>query len=1041
MKKIYLLAVICTIFSMPVVAQQLLEKPLASRKCATAELLQQYINTHPNAETTQQFEAWMSQKVAEVRANRIAGKVNPGVVVPVVFHIVHNSEAVGSGRNISQAAVQQQVLQINKDYANLSNSPYGAVAEDMGIRFALAQNDPTGVALAEPGIDRIDRSAKGWSAPPYTVGYASSSNYLTNTIKPNSIWDPARYLNIWVSQWEAGILGIATFPTSSGLPGLGSGETNLTAGVTIDYTTVGSIFAPVGSCASAYGKGKTLTHELGHFFGLRHIWGDANCGTDYCNDTPTHFADNSGTPQHPKANSCGTADEMFENYMDYCDDIVANTFTVNQGDRMEAVFANSPRRGSLTTSNVGLVFVTASNRIAFADCDGAFRVSESSTMTTCPKYTDVSLLLNVEDKATAATTVIINTGGTAVIGVDYDLLTPTLNFAAGDNYKPVIIRIFDNGVAGANKTINLSYSIGSGGGVSAGTLGQSIVVTIVDDDVIKPVNNSSSGSAAFSENFGTTANSGSMPAGWVSGTFSTSANIFTVNAVYGDATGFTAADGRVLHVTNGTARERTNETAPNTYTFDPTETVPTPSSNAIALTKSINTVGYKNLKLTFDYAALGEADAQGDYDYGSIYYSTTAQTSGLAQLADAFGNPVVLKGKSAKTAFTLNLPASFENLPNLWFGFGWTNDDNSGANPPLIVDNIVVSGDFGVGVSTNTGEIAATSLGTGQSTQFISAANKIIATLSNPNYNVGCVTGSISSSGNGQAAVTTNVGGFLRSNKVISITPAAANTTATYTATFYFTTAELAVWGTDVPNLKLMKVKDAVDLGSVLTGNNTLIVNAVVDDQRATKGYASFTGNFTGGFSQFMLASPLAALPVSLISFDATPQGKAIRLNWSTSNEINNKAFIIERSSDATHFEDIGNVPAAMASAGNKNYLFTDYAVQANVLYYYRLRQIDADNKAAISEVRQARIKTGALSILVSPNPAKNTVTVHAPGSNAARTQVKLLDASGAVVQQWNKLNIASAPAVLNIKNVGAGVYMLQVIQDNEVTVEKLIIN
>jgi hypothetical protein len=1044
MKKLYLLAFAFTFYALSSLAQSGLSLPEAPKKrCATAEVLEKYTRNNPGSETTQQFEAWMVQKVAEIKAERLMGKITPGVTLPVIFHIIHDNESVGSGRNIAQAAIWQQVLQLNKDFANLSNSTYGPIAEDMGIQFALAQNDPAGIPLTEPGIDRINRVTKGWTAPPYTVGYASASNYLTNTIKPNSIWDPARYLNIWVTEYEAGILGIATFPASSGLSGLNNAETNSTAGVSISYITVGSIFTPTGGCGAGgtYGRGKTLTHELGHFFGLRHIWGDNTCATDYCADTPTHTDANSGEPLHPKPNSCGTLDEMFENYMDYCDDIVSNTFTVNQGDRMEAVFLNSPRRASLATSTAGLVPVTASNRIQFADCDGSVRVSETSSMLTCPKYTDFSVLLNVEDKATAATTVTINTGGTAVNGIDYQLLTPSLSFVAGDNYKSVVLRIFDDGVATGNKTISLSYSIGAGGGVTAGTQGQTLVVNILEDDVLKPINNITPSAVIFSENFGTTPSNGSTPAGWLSGTFSASANVFTVNAQYGAATGFSAADGRTLHITNGTAAERIAETAANQYIFDPAGAVTDPSSDAIVITRAINTVGYKNIRLTFDYACQGEADINGDYDFGTLLYTTTAQTSGFFYILDGTGNPVVLQGNPNKTSFTITLPASAENVSNLWIAFNWVNDNNTGANPPLIIDNIVVTGDIAAGVETVLNQNATSSQMQSQTAQYISSTGKIIAAISNPNQNIGCVTATITSAGNSLVNLTTNAGSYQRSDKVIRLTPGIANSSATYQATFYYTTAELAAWGPNVPNLKILKVSDGVSLNSTLTAANTAIFTPVVNDQRTTAGYVSYTINATGGFSQFLLVSAAVALPINLLSFEARPNGKNILLSWATSSEINNKGFVIERSTDGSHFESIGWKEGAINSNRTTNYSYADNFVQPNQLYYYRLRQTDLDARESLSEIRTARIneKAGML-ISISPNPAKDLVKVFVSGSTGL-SNINILDAKGQLIKSWRNINCAIAPQTLDISNIAAGVYMLQIITGNVINTQKMIIN
>jgi len=1035
MRKIYLFLLVVIAHTGIVCAQQsnnLLANPVT--RCGTAEVLENYLKANPGSETPAQFEAWLGQKIAERKANPFALKITPAVTIPVVFHIIHDAEAVGSGRNVSQAIIFQQVLQINKDFGNSSNSRY-VVSEDMGIQFALAQNDPNGIPLAEPGIDRIDLNLKGWDpiGAGYTVGYANgANNYLTNTIKPNSIWDATRYLNIWVSEWEAGILGIATFPATSGLAGLSNAETNLTAGVTIDYTTLGSIFNPNGGCAAAYGKGKTLTHELGHFFGLRHIWGDGNCATDYCNDTPTHQTNNSGEPQHPKPNSCGTPDEQFENYMDYSDDIMTNTFTVNQGDRMEAVFANSPRRASLATSNAGLVPVTATNRIAFADCDGAYATSEASGMTTCPKFRDLSFQVNVEDKATAATIVTVVTGGTAINGVDYILNTPTLSFAIGDQSKGINIRIIDDGVATGNKTIILSYSIGAGGGVSAGTQGQSITITLTEDDGVRAVNNSTPATTLLSENFGTIPNAGLLPAGWLKGFFSGGTNTWTVNSDYGAASGFTPADGRALHITDGTAGDQSAEIATNTYNT-------TTSANAIAITRGINTVGYKNIKLSFDYACQGELIGSTLYDVGRLRYTTTTQTTGLIVVTNSAGNVYYFYNTPGKTSVTITLPVATENKTNLWLGFEWLNNASGGSNPPFIIDNIVVKGDA-LEVETVLNQTVTQSQNIGQTAQYTTSANKIIATIINPNQNIGCVTATVTGAGTSRAVLNTNAGSFLRSDKVISFTPSVANTTATYQATFYYTTAEVAAWGVDVPNLKILKVADGVNLSSTLTASNAALFTPVVNDQRVAAGYVSYTISATGGFSQFLLVSPLTALPVNLLSFEARPGGKNILLSWSTAFEINNKGFVVERSTDGANFERIGWVDGIINSSRQTNYKYPDHFIQPNKLYYYRLRQTDLDSRESLSGIRQARITDNAmLEVSVSPNPASNQVKMFVFGTTGL-SNINLLNAKGQLVKTWKQVDFSVEAQTLDISKIASGIYMLQLISGDVILTKKLII-
>ncbi|MFM7015242.1 MAG: T9SS type A sorting domain-containing protein, partial [Bacteroidota bacterium] len=229
---------------------------------------------------------------------------------------------------------------LNAD-TNLIPSVFAGLATDCEITFCLAQTDPSGQPTT--GIDRIDRNSKGWTAPPF------SQNYVDATIKPNSIWDVNKYLNIWVCPLSGGLLGYATFPPSSTNTGLSSPfGTATTDGVVIQYNA----FGRVGTLDPTYNKGRSATHEIGHWLGLRHIWGDANCGTDYCTDTPTQSASNFGCPNFPSVTcSNGPNGDMFMNYMDYTDDPCMYMFTPNQKTRMVTTLTHTPFRVNLAASN------------------------------------------------------------------------------------------------------------------------------------------------------------------------------------------------------------------------------------------------------------------------------------------------------------------------------------------------------------------------------------------------------------------------------------------------------------------------------------------------------------------------------------------------------------------------------------------------------------------------------------------------------------------------------------------------------------------
>lgn len=294
-----------------------------------------------------QFEDWLSQKIKQknttsyFRQSKAAAEI---VEIPIVVHIIHTGESIGVGGNIADAQIQSQIDVLNEDFRKLNadkaNTPsiFASVAADVQVEFVLAKRDPEG--LATSGILRVANTKSTWSM---------SDN---SQLKSLSYWSAADYLNLWVTEVTDPLLGFAQFPESNELSGLEDASANaLTDGVVVDYKTFGSIDKyPSADLKTNFNKGRTATHEIGHFLGLRHIWGDSNCGNDYCNDTPAQSSSTSGCPTHPARGGCGTSEKMFQNYMDYTNDQCMNLFTMDQNNRMRTILENSPRRQSLTTS-------------------------------------------------------------------------------------------------------------------------------------------------------------------------------------------------------------------------------------------------------------------------------------------------------------------------------------------------------------------------------------------------------------------------------------------------------------------------------------------------------------------------------------------------------------------------------------------------------------------------------------------------------------------------------------------------------------------
>ena len=332
--------------------------------CFTTEYMEKLRKENPKMQTDAQFEQFMAREIALKKSNNATNQRVGPYIINIIVHVIHSGQPVGTYPNITQAQIATQIRVLNEDFNRTNpdaNTYWGATAAGMtgGIVFRLATIDPTGNILKEAGIHRYN----GLQAS-YTV------DQIEANIKPVTSWDPTRYFNVWTVpdniRYSPTVLygGYAQFPEGSGLNGIQTvASTNAqTDGIAINAYYFGSNFNANGVLLppgqqniniSNFVRGHLMTHEIGHSLGLRHIWGDTNCGNDFCADTPTHKDPNTNLcSSHPKANNCGTADEMFENYMDYTSDLCINMFTVGQVARMVTVMDVSPRRRTLSASNV-----------------------------------------------------------------------------------------------------------------------------------------------------------------------------------------------------------------------------------------------------------------------------------------------------------------------------------------------------------------------------------------------------------------------------------------------------------------------------------------------------------------------------------------------------------------------------------------------------------------------------------------------------------------------------------------------------------------
>ncbi|MCF0055577.1 M43 family zinc metalloprotease [Dyadobacter sp. CY356] len=267
--------------------------------------------------------------------------------IPVVVHVVYDG-AMGkiggeNNPNISDEQIRSQIAVLNEDYRRKSGTNgFNAdpVGVDAGIEFYLAEYDDNGKSTT--GITRTQYTERSLFNP------ITDDDLLASIV----YWPSDKYLNIWTCRFIDSYLGISQFPSVEGVDGLTTNNElyEKTDGVIIDFRYFGR--NSVTNTSRIYNLGRTATHEIGHWLGLIHTWGDAFCGNDFCADTPPTEGSNQTTVCTDKYSNCAgfRTRNMIENYMDYSPDSCMNIFTADQLARMKAVLALSPRRIKLVES-------------------------------------------------------------------------------------------------------------------------------------------------------------------------------------------------------------------------------------------------------------------------------------------------------------------------------------------------------------------------------------------------------------------------------------------------------------------------------------------------------------------------------------------------------------------------------------------------------------------------------------------------------------------------------------------------------------------
>lgn len=294
----------------------------AQHRCATVEKTEELARQNPAyAEGKAAFEQMCAQY--ESGALDQPHRDSKQIDLAVVVHVLYQNEA----NNISYEQIKSQIDALNRDFdaahEDLDKIPelWRGLVVSSGIRFHLADKDPDGNFTNGITRTQTNRSDIG-----------DSEDYFKSSQGGIDPWPQPHYINIWVCEISSTILGFTILPSST----MAAND-----GIVIDPRAFGTI----GTAQAPYDGGRTLVHEMGHYLGLRHVWGDddGSCtATDYMNDTPWQMEANYGCSNFPHLSCINEGNgDMFMNYMDYANDSCALLFTERQVSFMRLVLLTS----------------------------------------------------------------------------------------------------------------------------------------------------------------------------------------------------------------------------------------------------------------------------------------------------------------------------------------------------------------------------------------------------------------------------------------------------------------------------------------------------------------------------------------------------------------------------------------------------------------------------------------------------------------------------------------------------------------------------
>lgn len=888
--------------------------------------------------------------------------------IPVVVHVLHTGDTIGSVYNPPDEQIQGAINYLNAVYngTDPSLTPEGTdAAGDLGLRFVLAKRDPD--CNPVNGIDRVDMSSNA----DYVLNGATNLDMDKDiALKTPVMWDKTQYYNIYVVNKINGkdgtsgqfIAGYAYFPNSSNADGAVMLASQMKAG------------------------SKTLPHEIGHAFNLYHpfegSYNRTKCPVgngDYVADTdPISF--NAGTTGVVNF-TCRTGNNTCinqpynirteSNFMNYTN--CFTLFTPGQKDRVQAAVLLEDRASLITSAAATPTYESpvCAAKINF-DKKNVIVTRSGLLIDGCRKYKDYTFNFTIGNDPTqpASAVISIDPGSTAVEGADF-------NFPEGRNVlfpsgthsnQPFTLRIYSNGSVSNEKSIRLNFSVNShGGNAVKGSLCTEMNFTIKPLD-FSPVEPGTAGVKDIGD-FTYQINNAKM--------FNASIRKQRTQIIYKAQELLTAG-------------------------------IPSGSISGVQFfLEKKSTRSFKNLSIRMAQTTI--AGLVQDGEFSTVSNMITVLFLSSYTTVDGWNT------------FTLPSPFEWNGVNNLAIELCFDNEtaisdnqdiihaysdggvgmqgnmiENEGINcgenfsaasyyqngvKPIIRLNYIRAGNPVVNsITTSRKEY----LGPYSEVYFYEASTpaRIIARIKNlSGWNYGCTEVKVDRIGNSTSPFWNNNFSQFLTKKSFFVTPEHNNPAGSYEITLYYSNAEKSGYESTTGNAwaDVKIIKSEMPIESITPTDphmEKVEINNMVDHGIFGDNY-TVGAVFNTGFSGFATGSVEAVLPVSWLSFDGIPTKNGVQLQWVTAQEFNNNYFEVESGTDGTIFNVIGKLRSKGNSSLPVSYDFIHQQPHPGK-NYYRIKQVDFDGVSTYSKTIMVEVKnTEEIKPWISPVPAGNNITVH----------------------------------------------------------------